>query len=245
MKMISYKIIKVPRKTSLKSKINYSVQHKHKENSIININESLPKSFYARPAEIVAPDLIGCTLIKRESNNRYLYGVIVETEAYSQAEPACHGFKSRSKKNETLFGEPGIFYVYLTYGIYYCVNIVTDRNDWASGVLLRAVALPGEDERVASGPGLLAKRFGLNRSHDSLPISLENGLWLSGRSLEGSMQRIIQTTRIGISKAQDLPWRWYLQDSRSVSKRAKGDHSPRAMALAMQGVNPSSNGFNL
>ena len=174
------------------------------------------------------------------TNSKYLYGVIVESEAYSQAEPACHGYKRRTKSNETLFGEPGIFYIYLTYGIYYCVNVVTDKNDWASGVLLRAIAIPDEDERVASGPALLAKRFELNRSHDSLPISLENGLWLAKRSTEVSMQRIIQTTRIGISKAQDLPWRWYLHDSRSVSKRVKGDHCPskKKDLHPPSGVNP-------
>ena len=128
----------------------------HKSNITINEKDCLPKSFFARPAELVAPDLIGCKLIKRESNSKYLFGVIVETEAYSQVEPACHGYKRRTKSNETLFGEPGIFYIYLTYGIYYCVNVVTDKYNWASGVLLRALAIPDEDERVASGPALLA-----------------------------------------------------------------------------------------
>jgi len=200
-----------------------------KINRTADINQPLKKSFFARPAELVAPDLIGCRLIKQESESKYLCGVIVETEAYSQAEPACHGYQRRTKSNETLFGEPGIFYVYLTYGIYNCVNIVTDKADWASGVLLRAIAIPYENERVASGPGLLAKRFDLNTSHDSLPISIENGLWLTERTSSESMQKIIQTTRIGISKAQDLPWRWYMQNSRSISKRAKGDRCPSKM----------------
>ena len=205
-----------------------------------DIQKPLTKTFFARPAEFVAPDLIGCRLVKRESDGKFLYGVIVETEAYSQSEPACHGYHRRTKSNETLFGEPGIFYVYLTYGIYFCVNIVTNKTDWASGVLLRAIALPNESERVASGPALLARRFGLNRSHDSLSISLENGLWVAGRPRSEGMQNIIQTTRIGISKAQDLPWRWYLQGSRSVSKRAKGDHCPSKMTA----WTPPSKGFN-
>tara|TARA_Y100001968_G_scaffold87923_1_gene78949 strand:- start:1519 stop:2028 length:510 start_codon:yes stop_codon:yes gene_type:complete len=153
-------------------------------------------------------------------------GIIVETEAYSEEEPACHGFKRRSSKNETLFGPPGRLYVYLTYGTYYCVNIVTHKDNWANGVLLRAIAIPGENEKIASGPGLLAKRFGLNKSHDNLPISLENGLWLAARSSSIKMQKIVKTTRIGISQAKYLTWRWYLQASRSVSKRAKGDRCP-------------------
>ena len=152
--------------------------------------------------------------------------MIVETEAYSQEEPACHGFNRRTKSNETLFGEPGNLYVYLTYGTYHCVNIVTDRFGWANGVLLRAIAIPGEQERIASGPGLLAKRFGLNKTHDNLPISVENGLWLAESSSAKSMQKIVKTTRIGISQAKNLSWRWYLQSSRSVSKRAKGDRCP-------------------
>ena len=104
-----------------------------------------------------------------------MWGVIVETEAYSQAEEACHGSKKRSNKKEALFSSPGQLYVYLTYGKYYCVNIVTDKSDWASGVLLRSIAMPNEDERSASGPGLLANRFGINLTHNRLKLSKENG----------------------------------------------------------------------
>ncbi len=174
----------------------------------------------------MAPNLIGCLLIKRESNKHLTWGVIVETEAYSQLEQACHGYYKKTSKNKTLFGKPGRFYVYLTYGTYHCVNVVTHKDGFASGVLLRAIALPNEDERIAAGPGLLAKRFGLDRSHDNWPISKENGLWLSKGLETPAMKTIIQTSRIGISKAIDLPWRWYLHGSRSVSKRSKGDHPP-------------------
>ena len=165
-------------------------------------------------------------ILKRESNNNLLWGVIVETEAYCQSEPACHGHKRRTKSNETLFGQPGRLYVYLTYGTYHCVNVVTHKQDWANGVLLRSIAIPNENERIASGPGLLAKRFGLNRSNDNSVISIENGLWLSQGPSAKKMKPIIQTTRIGISKGKDLPWRWYLKNSRSVSKRMQGDRCP-------------------
>ena len=175
---------------------------------------------------MVAPNLIGCFLIKRIEKNRYLSGVIVETEAYSQEETSCHGFSVKTKRNETLFGEPGNLYIYLSYGIYHCVNIVTGKKNWANGVLLRSIAIQGEDERIASGPGLLAKRFGLNSKHNNLLLSPENNFWLTeGKNLK-KMGRIIQTTRIGISQAKDIPWRWYLGSSRSVSKRVKGDKTP-------------------
>ena len=123
---------------------------------------------------------MGCRLVKRQADGGLLWGVVVETEAYSQDDPACHGYRRRSPQNETLFGEPGRFYVYVSYGIHHCVNVVTDRADWANGVLLRAVALPDEPERIAAGPGLLARRFGLDRCDDSRPVTgSERNRWAS------------------------------------------------------------------
>ena len=84
--------------------------------------QSLPRSFFCRPAELVGPELVGCRLVKRLDDGILLWGVIVETEAYSQDEPACHGYRRRSPQNETLFGEPGRFYVYVSYGIHHCVS---------------------------------------------------------------------------------------------------------------------------
>ena len=186
----------------------------------------LEKEFFARPSHLVAPDLIGCFLIKRISENNFLSGVIVETEAYSQEEASCHGFSAKTKRNETLFGEPGHLYIYLSYGIYHCANIVTGKKNWANGVLLRSIAIKGEDERIASGPGLLAKRFGLNRSHNNLFLSPKNSFWLTKGLNSKITGNIVQTTRIGISQAKDIPWRWYLKSSRSISKRIKGDKTP-------------------
>ena len=179
--------------------------------------------------------------------------VIVETEAYSQSEPACHGHRRRSASNETLFGEPGRFYVVVSYGIHHCVNVVTHRSEWANGVLLRAAALAGEPERIAAGPALLARRFGIDRVWDATAATPQEGLWLAPRpqllaawlneapsqppgavvAAEGPSQpaasgapAVVQTSRIGISQAQELPWRWYLRSSRSVSRRAPNDRRP-------------------
>ncbi len=198
-----------------------------------DLKRKLPSSFFYRPAAVIAPDLLGCILVKRENNGKFLFGKIVETEAYDQSEQGCHGYKRRTPSNETLFGEPGHLYIYLTYGIYHCVNIVTDKANWASGVLLRAIAIPNENERIASGPALLARRFGLDRTHDRLCLSLENGIWLIKKPSKEKVQKIVQTTRIGITQAKDLQWRWYLQDSRSVSKRIKGDPCPKKLKLGI------------
>ena len=96
-------------------------------------SQPLPQSFFCRPAEVVAPELIGCLLVKRQADGELLWGVIVETEAYSQDDPACHGYRRRSPSNETLFGEPGRFYVYVSYGIHHCVKRArTSRSSgWA------------------------------------------------------------------------------------------------------------------
>ena len=129
--------------------------------------------------------------------------------------------------NKSLFGIPGTFYIYKSYGIHHCLNIVTDRENYASGVLLRAVFISDKDERLASGPGLVTKTFGVDLSFNSLKISDNNILWITEPKLNLRKKDLIQTTRIGISKAKNLRWRWYLQRSRSVSKRERGDKTPK------------------
>lgn len=164
----------------------------------------------------MAPELIGCWLSRRLPNGDFLNGMVVETEAYSQEEPACHGYRRRTKRNSTLFGPPGHWYVYLTYGIHYCVNCVTGSDDWASGVLLRAVAIPNDLPRTASGPGLLARRFAIDGSFDAQAIHSDSGLWLTPAT--EPMGPLVQSARVGIKEALDMPWRWLLQGHPSVSK---------------------------
>ncbi|MFM7362059.1 MAG: DNA-3-methyladenine glycosylase [Cyanobium sp.] len=199
-------------------------------------------SFFARPAEVVAPELIGCLLLCQQADGKPLWGVIVESEAYCQSEPACHGHRRRSPSNETLFGEPGRFYVYLSYGIHRCVNVVTGEVGRANGVLLRAVALPDGGERAAAGPALLARHFGIDRRHDGLAVTPASGLWLAppppplrrelARRAAAGEEPLRCTTRIGVSQGQELLWRWYLRGSRSVSRRARGDRTPKHDWLA-------------
>ena len=101
--------------------------------SITNDFPALTKSFFSSPSEVVGPELIGCRLVRRQDDGSLLWGVIVETEAYSQDDPACHGYRRRSPQNETLFGEPGHFYVYVSYGIHHCVKraLVSRSSSWA------------------------------------------------------------------------------------------------------------------
>ena len=196
-------------------------------NKLTVIKKILNKDFFSRHSSIVAPELIGCLIVRLDNGNTIQEGIIVETEAYSQEEEACHGFNKRTNANQTLFGEPGLFYVYKSYGIHYCLNLVTDKNNFASGVLIRSVFITQKEERVASGPGLLTKKFQIDKKVNALKSYNNNLLKIFNRDNSIKNEELVQTTRIGISKALDLKWRWYLKSSRSVSKRVKGDKMPK------------------
>ena len=152
--------------------------------------------------------------------------MIVETEAYSQEEKACHGNKKQTKSNQTLFGKPGSLYVYKSYGIHHCLNVVTHKNNYASGVLIRSVHISNEHEKAASGPGLVTKKFEIDMQFNSLNINKNNLICIKKPLIKINKKDLLQTTRVGISKSIDLKWRWYLKNSRSVSKREKGDRNP-------------------
>ena len=129
-------------------------------------------------------------------------------------------------KNKVLFGEPGRFYIYRSYGIHHCLNVVTDKNNFASGVLIRAVFISNKNERLAAGPGLVTKAFDVDKKLNSLKVLDNKCLWISKGDSYLGKKDLIQTTRIGISKAKNIKWRWYLKRSRSISKREKGDRNP-------------------
>ena len=198
------------------------------------MGEILSQSWFERSALEVAPDLIGCTLVRRFADGRMLRGTIVETEAYEEGDPACHAYRKKTKRNWIMFGPAGYVYVYLIYGMYYCLNFITDRDEFASAVLIRALAMEEVDpallkpkelksrerpDRIAAGPGKLCRVMEIDL--DLYGTSLEEGsaLWVEGRSLmSNSPIKLIQTTRIGLTQGVDLPWRWYLKDSKAVSK---------------------------
>ena len=198
------------------------------------MGEILSQSWFERSALEVAPDLIGCTLVRRFADGRMLRGTIVETEAYEEGDPACHAYRKKTKRNWIMFGPAGYVYVYLIYGMYYCLNFITDRDEFASAVLIRALAMEEVDpallkpkelksregpDRIAAGPGKLCRMMEIDL--DLYGTSLEEGsaLWVEGRSLmSNSPIKLIQTTRIGLTQGVDLPWRWYLKDCKAVSK---------------------------
>ncbi len=187
----------------------------------------------ARPSIEVAPALIGCGLVRELPNGQRIRGMIVETEAYEPGDPANHGYRRRTPRNEAMFGPAGTIYVYLIYGMYHCLNIATDREGVASAVLIRALQLetmppwiqtPEKLSRIAAGPGKLCRTLQIDRSLNDRPLQAGSALSLEHRPLEFQQQLeagamgLVQTFRIGISVGTELPWRWYLANSPSVSK---------------------------
>jgi DNA-3-methyladenine glycosylase len=200
-------------------------------------------SWCDRPSTEVAPDLIGCTLIRQLPNGPLVCATIVETEAYAPADPACHAYRGLSKRNASMFGPPGHSYVYLIYGLYHCFNVVTESAGIGSAVLIRAIALESipptlaaqstqKTHRIAAGPGKLCRALNIDRTLDGLPLLPSSGLWLAHRSSPLAAKAITQTTRIGISQAADKPWRWYLTDSLAVSKLATSKQAASKQAIS-------------
>jgi DNA-3-methyladenine glycosylase len=201
-------------------------------------NPSIAPSWLARPAPDVAPELIGCTLVRQLPDGTQIRGLIVEVEAYAPGDPAFHAYRSRTARNWILFEAPGYSYVYLIYGIYHCFNIVTDVAGVPSAVLVRALHLQSippdlavtptkqkQLQRLAAGPGKLCRSLQIDLTHNALELKPGNPLWLEHRSSEfqsllaSQPQLMVQTTRIGLTKGIEIPWRWYFYSSPSVSKR--------------------------
>lgn len=179
------------------------------------------RDFFARSVHEVAPDLLGVTLLVDGVG-----GPIVEVEAYHHEDPASHGYGGRTERNAAMFGPPGHAYVYRSYGIHWCLNVVCEEEGSASAVLLRALepcfgvdamrARRGLDEPrlLASGPGRLCQALGVTRDHDGLPLD-EPPFELREREVE---PEIVRGPRIGISRATELPWRFGIAGSRYLSR---------------------------
>jgi DNA-3-methyladenine glycosylase len=181
----------------------------------------LKRDFYDRPVVEVARALLGCVVRHGDTA-----GTIVETEAYHQSEPACHAFAGLTPRTRPLFGPPGRAYVYRSYGIHACLNAVCEREGVGAAVLIRALEpLEGLDamrerrglervEDLCSGPGKLTQALGIGLDLDGSdlvggPIAFEPG---------PPPVEIVTGTRIGITKAAELPWRFCVVGSRSVSR---------------------------
>ena len=180
----------------------------------------LKRSFFERCTLEVAPELLGKVIVLRQSRKQQNFGIIVEVEAYTSNDPACHATRGKTSRNEVMFGPGGFSYVYFIYGMYHCLNFVTEKEGIPGAVLIRALEIPDKDTRIASGPGKLCKHLKITKKHNNLDCCNDGSALIitNNSSYNSNNFSITQTARVGISKAIDYPWRWYIKDNSSVSK---------------------------
>jgi DNA-3-methyladenine glycosylase len=171
---------------------------------------AIGRDFYARDTLVVARELLGKILCRFFDGN-VLRGRIVETEAYTQDDPASHAFHGRTKRTEAMFQQPGTAYVYFIYGIHHCLNVSTERKNFGAAVLIRA--LEGLDGFLdANGPGKLCRTMHIDLTCNGCDVTLPGGkIWVE-QDPAPSPGDIVQTTRIGITHAKDYPWRFYMRN---------------------------------
>ncbi len=192
--------------------------------------QRLSRSFYARAAHEVAPDLLGQVLVRVFPDGSRASVRIVEVEAYGPDDPASHAFRGETPRNAVMFGPPGHLYVYFTYGMHHCMNVVTGGTAEGSAVLLRAAEpLEGEEEMVlrrgrevpldlCSGPGRLAQALAVDRRDDGIDLVAGDGLWLEASP---RAEPVAVGNRVGVHETSRR-WRYWLEGSPFVSRGRPG-----------------------
>ncbi len=198
-------------------------------------NPKLEKDFYTRELLTVAKELLGKLFVKI-NDGKILAGKIVEVEAYHGSfDEAAHTFIGKTPRNQIMFEEGGFLYVYFTYGMYFCCNVVAGKKDEGAAVLLRAVEPVYNSEIMAenrygkteiskkefhnltSGPGKLCIAYDITRKDNGTNL-LENNIFILDNT-KIPQREIVTTTRIGIKKSVDLPWRFYIKNNPFISKK--------------------------
>jgi DNA-3-methyladenine glycosylase len=184
----------------------------------------LRPDFFAREVNEVARELVGATLLVDGVG-----GTIVEVEAYDHEDPASHGYAGRTRRNASMFGPPGHAYIYRSYGIHWCLNLVCAAEGVAAAVLLRALEPAaglelmrerrglGDERLLCAGPGRLCQALGITGDHDGLPLN-RAPFELQPRA---HPVEIVAAPRIGITRAADLKWRYLLSGSCYVSRKPR------------------------
>ncbi|KJS13976.1 MAG: 3-methyladenine DNA glycosylase [Peptococcaceae bacterium BRH_c8a] len=190
------------------------------------IRSPLPRDFYGRDTVNVARELPGCMLVHHTQEGTTA-GIIVETEAYLQGDPACHASRGITPRNSPMFGPPGFTYVYFTYGMHYCFNVVSAAEGVGEAVLIRALEpVLGVElmkirrkrentHELCSGPAKLTQALAIGKE--------QNRCDLTGEQIYICLARpaapLVTTTRIGIREGAELPLRFYLEGSKYVSRK--------------------------
>jgi DNA-3-methyladenine glycosylase len=170
----------------------------------------LNREYFARPTVEVARSLIGKYLVRENGRGR-IAGKIIEVEAYvGPQDKACHASKGRTKRTEVLFGPPGMSYVYLIYGMYHLLNVVTEREEFPAAVLIRAIEIGG---RLIDGPGRLCRALNIDLNLNRYDLSIGRSLWLEDRLVRVKSGDVGAYPRIGVDYAGEWakkPWRFRL-----------------------------------
>ena len=187
----------------------------------------LPRAFFERPTLEVAPDILGKYLVYHSPEGK-LSARIVEVEAYiGRDDPACHASKGLTPRTRPMFGPAGFTYVYFVYGMYYCLNLVTEPEGTPAALLVRAAEpdegqsvmgrnSPGKDgTELLSGPGKLCRSFGLTADQNSLDLAGDT-IYIEDRQCK--VENVGQSRRVGIRVGVDRPWRFFDVDSQAVSR---------------------------
>jgi len=193
------------------------------------IPQPIPREFYHKPTLSVARELLGKYLY-RKYESRYLVGMIVEVEAYiGQTDPACHAAVGKTTRNAVMFGPPGYAYVYFIYGVHYCLNVVTEGEDFPAAVLIRALEPvqgievmkklrnTSDVRNLTNGPGKLCQALGIDRQLNGADLCGEELFITEGKTV--AVSGIVQTPRIGIRVGTEHHWRFYIKDNPHVSRR--------------------------
>ena len=194
----------------------------------MRLGPGLPRRFFARPATQVAPELLGRVLVRRLGDGTRLAVRLVEVEAYEPDDPASHAFRGPTPRNAAMFGPPGHLYVYFTYGMHFCANVVTGADGQGSAVLLRAAEpLEGLEamvrhrgladvRRLCAGPARLTQAVSIDRTLDGADLVRGTDVRLTAGEPVAA-ERIMRTTRVGIAVGTDRRWRYLERGSAFAS----------------------------
>jgi len=192
------------------------------------MTKKLNRQFYDRPTLQVAKELLGKYLVMQKDGD-LLSGQIVETEAYiGFKDPASHAYRGMTPRNQVMFGDPGYAYVYLTYGMHHCLNLVTEKKGYPSAVLIRALQ-PTEGieimkkrrrcqnlEDLTSGPAKLCQALGIDRNLNGADLCT-NTIYVEDRGEAGA--KTASSSRIGVKEGKVKKWRFFIENNEFVSKK--------------------------
>ncbi len=193
--------------------------------------KTLARAFFNRPTLTVAHSLVGKYLV-RENGMRAIAGRIIEVEAYVGTEDkACHAAKGRTARTDVLFGPPGMSYVYLIYGMYHMLNVVTERADFPAAVLIRAIEVDGE---LIDGPGKLCRELSIDRSLHQVDLTAGRSVWFEDRGQRVPRNQIGTFPRIGVEYAglwAKKPWRFRLLEEDDPTSSSPRKHKEKGKFL--------------